>query len=228
MREKLIIPLEVGVKAFKHKPEGYLMRKEIRSIQRGVKRSGFHVDYARAICQMLSDCSKRIEEALRSAGVPYTRLVDPDCYSLTSLAGDVWGTDLTILELRGELNRTFYIVRGPFEGGDINRDFTIGFRVKKPEGLRALLSYICREKVGKRHAKHSEISFILSFISGTLTSSVLEGLNPFLQAILGVLVTTLIFIILEYPLSLLWLKGVSLEKRKGKVHIMVVKIGRKS
>ncbi|WP_297498829.1 hypothetical protein [Thermococcus sp.] len=204
------------------------MIKEIRSIHRGVKRSDFHVDYMRATCPMLSDCSRRVEGALRSAGVSYTRLVDPDCYPLTSLAGDVWGTDLTVLELRGEFSRAFYLIKGSFEIKDVKKDFTIGFRIKKPEGLRILLSYLCREKIGKRHAKHSEISFILSLLSGMLGSLLSQGLNPFLQIILGTLVMTLIFITLEYPLSILWLKGVSLERRKKKVHVMAVKIGRKT
>ena len=190
-------------------------------------RDGKKVTYSLVRCQSLTECSKKIENTLRSSGLSFTRLVDPDCYSLVSTAEGYSSTGFSILEARGQLNRIFYVIPSPelpsFD--EAGEDFRIKFRVKKREGMSPLVMYICQGRIGKRHARSSAINFILSMIAGLASPAFKEGMSFLAQMIVMVAFALGLFFLLEYPLSLLHLKGVEIvREEKVKTRIVLFKL----
>ena len=56
----------------------------------------------------LAETPKVLEKRFSSLGSPI-RLIDPECYTLESLADSLYGSEhIGIVEVKGELNRMFY------------------------------------------------------------------------------------------------------------------------
>lgn len=176
------------------------------------KREGIRITYVFIRCLQPSECSRRIEEALNSAGLSFTSLVDPDCYSLVSTVEDL-EADLSIIEVRGEINRVFYVVPSPRvpnfrESGE---EFRLAFKSRSAEGLSHLARYICEGKIGKRHANRSIISLVISMLVGLASQAITEGLDLLIQVFVTTALALIVFSLLEY--LLLGLKGVdTIEK----------------
>uniref|UniRef100_UPI00261FFF75 hypothetical protein n=1 Tax=Thermococcus sp. TaxID=35749 RepID=UPI00261FFF75 len=77
---------------------------------------------------------------------------------------------------------------------------------------------------GRRFRHRSALSFLVGFSVSFATSSLVEGLGLWIQSVVAVILTVLIYVILDYPFSLLYLRGVELtQKPKRKAVIMVIK-----
>ncbi|USS40584.1 hypothetical protein NF865_09860 [Thermococcus aggregans] len=58
----------------------------------------------------LAETLKALEKRFLSLGIKPVRLIDPECYTLESLADSLYGSEhIGILEVKGELNRVFYL-----------------------------------------------------------------------------------------------------------------------
>ncbi|WP_253910327.1 hypothetical protein [Thermococcus sp. 101 C5] len=83
----------------------------------------------------LAETSRALEERFSSLGIRPIRLIDPECYTLESLAEFLYGSEhIGIVEVRGELNRMFYLFPERVEFEE-----ELEFDVFTPEGLKYLL-----------------------------------------------------------------------------------------
>lgn len=199
------------------------MMERVRRAYRSMLEDGIRVTYAVVECPSLSSCLMSIEKAI--GGARFRRLVDPDCYSLMSTAEEFAVSDFTILEVRGELNRAFYLLPLPdLPPGQVDEKFKIAFRVKNPRGVAPLVRYICEGKIGKRHANRSAINLVISFLVGLTTSAFSPGRGLLVQLLLSGALALAAYFILDYPLSLLHLKGVDTasEKKSGRVFTLKI------
>ena len=205
------------------------MKERVRTAFRAMMEEGRRSTYALIQCQSLSECSRTVEAVLKSAGLRFTRLVDPDCYSLVSTAEYHATPGFSLLELRGELNRAFYVVSGPKlpSFADLNEEFRLYFEIKSPKGIGPLVRYICQGKIGKRHAHRSLINFVLSVIVGLSSPFLTQGASFIAQTILMIVLAVAMFLLLEYPVSFLYFKGVRIvSEGRTKVHLVVLKAKR--
>ncbi len=172
-----------------------------------------------------SELSREIENALSRMEIRYIRLVDPDCYSLTAYVAEHFGESVLLIEIRGDTGKVFYVVPAlsKMEFENLRPEFELRFMVTKKAGLEALAGYICRGKITKRHAHHSAASFVVSMLAGFLSSALGERFGSFVQFIVGLLVLFAVLFLLEYPLSILSLKGVRTVEEKRKVKVLVVR-----
>lgn len=175
-----------------------------------------------------SELSKDVEGILSKLGARYNRLVDPDCHSLRAYVTAHFGENITLIEIRGNAGKVFYVVPGlsDVELSGLQPEFILRFITLKEKGLDVLTDYICRGKITKRHAHRSSLIFVVSTVTGFLGSLLGESFGFYAQFIVGALVLLAVLLLLEYPLSLLSLKGVRIEE-KVRVKVFVVKKGKK-
>ncbi len=172
-----------------------------------------------------SELSREIESTLSRMEIRYNRLVDPDCYSLTAYVAEHFGESVLLIEIRGDTGKVFYVVPAlsKMEFENLRPEFELRFMVTKRAGLEALVGYICRGKITKRHAYRSAASFVVSMLAGFLSSALGERFGAFAQFLIGLLVLFAVLVLLEYPLSVLSLKGVKTVEEKRKVKVLVVR-----
>ncbi|WP_258084662.1 hypothetical protein [Thermococcus thermotolerans] len=189
------------------------------------------VKYARVRCDLLSECIKRTERLLNSKGIRYNRLVDPDPYLLTAVAEPFYekGEFLGVLELKDGLSRAFYLLESnvPINLKDVpGLEFDIAFMIRKKEGLAALLRVIHEGKVGgARHKHRSTLNFLTSFFGSLFLSSVMDFESYWVQFIIMLILTVVLFMILDYPFSLLYFKGVEVvSTAEQPTKIFVIKV----
>ncbi|ADT83377.1 hypothetical protein [Thermococcus barophilus] len=192
--------------------------------------------YASIRCEVLSECMRRMEDYFQFRRMHYTRLIDPDPYLLETMADSLYerGQFLGVVELKAELSRAFYFLDSdvPIELKDIpGLEFTLTFRVRKKEGLQELLGIIGKEKAGRiRHKHRSTLNFLISLLSGTVFSSVMEFRSYWSNLLVTIFFALILYLVLDYPFSLLYFKGVEVMST-GEVHTKVfvvkVRMGRK-
>ncbi|QDA31095.1 hypothetical protein FH039_05040 [Thermococcus indicus] len=194
---------------------------------------GKRCTYARVRCEILSNCTRPVERALKSIGMRFTRLTDPDPYLLVSSGEDLYdrGKFLTVIELTDGLGRLFYLAASdvPVSLKEIpHPEFVLAFRVKRREGFRALLDVIGRKRIGGiRHKHRSLLNFLISFVGSLLLSSAVNIEGYWGQATLMLLLALAIFIILDYPFSLLYIKGVEvIQNPEPSAKVFVIKVKR--
>ncbi len=182
---------------------------------------GKRCTYARVRCEILSDCTRAVESVLKSMGLRLTRLTDPDRYLLVSSGKDLYdrGKFLTVIALTDGLSRLFYLAASdvPVSLKEIpHQEFVLAFRVKRKEGFRALLDVIGRKRIGGiRHKHRSLLNFLIGFVGSLLISSTVNIEGYWGQATLMLLLALAIFIILDYPFSLLYFKGVEVVSTRN-------------
>jgi hypothetical protein len=205
--------------------------ERFKSILHGWMGSKKSLKYMRVRCDILSECIKRTEGLLNSEGIRYSRLIDPDPYMITAMAEPFYerGKFLGILELRDELSRAFYLIESdvPINLKNIpGLEFTIAFKVRKKEGLAALLRVIHEGKVGgARHKHRSTLNFLTSFLGSLFLSTVMDFESYWAQLLIMLILTVLLFLILDYPFSLLYFKGVEVvSEAETSTNVFVLKI----
>lgn len=193
-----------------------------------------YVMYAQIRCEVLSICASKLEAIFKTAGVEFVRLLEPDPETLAHYSDRLYsGKAVEIIELTDGLSRMFYLasLQTPIKlGGELEPEFTLFFNVKSKEALQVLLKVIGKKRIrGKRYKHRSGINFAISFLGSLLFSSLLNTENYFLQSLLLLALTLLIYLAIDYPFSLLRLKGVEMlsydpfAKKSVKI-VKVVKI----
>lgn len=195
----------------------------LRGITKELSNSKF-VKYSKVSCSFLSECVSKLEKVTGGA----KRLQDPDEYMLIAGAEDIYRTNrfMTVLELTDGMSRVFYLIPGDFQvPGEFREEFELYFRVRREGALGVLLRTILTRNIrGRRFRHRSALSFLVGFGVSFATSSLVEGLGLWIQSMVAVILTVLIYVILDYPFSLLYLRGVELtQKPKRKAVIMVIK-----
>ncbi|WP_157254975.1 hypothetical protein [Palaeococcus ferrophilus] len=172
-----------------------------------------YVMYAQIRCDVLSTCASKLEAIFKTAGVEFVRLLEPDSDTLASYTGRLYsGKSLEIIELTDGMSRMFYLASSQVPvrpEGTLEPEFTIFFNVRSEEALEALLRVIGEKKIsGRRYRYRSRINLAMSFIGSFLLSSLLNVENYFLQSLILLALALLIYLILDYPFSLLYIRGV--------------------
>ncbi|WP_456367861.1 hypothetical protein [Thermococcus sp.] len=170
-------------------------------------------------CEVLSSCASKLENFLKDAKIEFLRLLEPDPDTLLAYSERIYGWNtVEIVEITDDTSRVFYIFdpKVPVERfGELFSDFVLFFRVRNRDALNALLRVIgSKRKWGKRYKYRSVISFLVSFLGSSLFSSLLKLDNYLLQYLLVLALTMIIYVLLDYPFSLLRLKGVELLSRE--------------
>ena len=165
----------------------------------------------------LAETPKVLEKRFSSLGIRPIRLIDPECYTLESLADSLYGSEhIGIVEVKGELNRMFYFFPERIELED-----ALEFEVFTPEGLKYLLKLICRGKIDpKKHKRFSVTAFLISLSSGFITSLLFEPRSYWDYLLSSILIAVLVFLVallIGYPFPILPFKGVKPVKRKKKI-----------
>jgi len=199
----------------------------LRGITEELSKSKF-VKYSKVSCEFLSECVSKLEKV---TGRGAKRLQDPDEYLLIAGAEVLYRANrfITVLELTDGMSRVFYLIPGDFQiPAEFREEFALYFRVRGEGGLGVLLRTILTRNIrGRRFRHRSVLSFLVGFGVSFATSSLLKGLGIWIQSILVVALTVLIYVIIDYPFSLLYLRGVELtQKPKRKAVIMAFKAKR--
>ncbi|ASJ03226.1 hypothetical protein A3L09_08150 [Thermococcus profundus] len=189
--------------------------------------------YSRIKCGLLSACTSKLEALFKTAGVEFVRLLEPDPDVLASYVDGLYSRkSIEIVELTDETSRMFYLAFPQVflkPEGELKPEFTLFFNVKSREGLEALLKVIVGKRIGGRRYRHrSGINFAVSFLGSFLLSVLVSSSNFWLQYILLIALTLLIYAVLDYPFSLLHLKGVEVLSNDpiGKETVKVVRMVR--
>lgn len=164
-----------------------------------------YVMYAQIRCNVLSTCASELEAIFKTAGVEFVGLLEPDPETLASYSDRLYsGKTIEIIELIDGLSRMFYLasLQTPIKpGGELEPEFTLFFNVNSREALQVLLRVIGKKRIrGKRYRHRSGINFAISFLGSLLFSSLLNTKNYFLQSILLLALTLLIYLAIDYPL----------------------------
>ena len=172
--------------------------------------------YSVVSASSLAETSKVLEKRFSSLGIRPVRLIDPECYTLESLADSLYGSGhIGIVEVKGELNRMFYLFPEKIELED-----ALEFDVFTPEGLKYLLKLICKGKIDpKKHKRFSMTAFLISLSSGFITSLFFEPRNYWDYLLFSILIAVLVLLVvllIGYPFPILPFKGVKLVERKKK------------
>ena len=172
--------------------------------------------YSVVSASSLAETSKVLEKRFLSLGIRPVRLIDPECYTLESLADSLYGSEhIGILEVKGELNRMFYLFPERIE-----LENALEFDVFTPEGLNYLLKLICKGKIDpKKHKRFSMTAFLISLSSGFITSLLFEPKNYLDYLLFSILVAVLVLLVvllIGYPFPILPFKGVKPVERKKK------------
>lgn len=171
------------------------------------------------LASSLADTSRVLEERFSSLGIRPIRLIDPECYTLESLAGSLYGSEhIGIVEVRGELNRMFYLF-----SEEVEFEEALEFDVFTPEGLKYLLKLICKGKINpKKRRRFSMMTFLISLVGGVVTSMFFEPKTYWdflLSSILTAVLILLIALLIDWPSLILPFKGVRLVEKKKKVKV---------
>ena len=185
--------------------------------------------YSKVKCQSLTECSKEIENVLLSGDIKVNRLIDPECYSFENFADSLFnsGKFIEVIELKSDVNRMFYVfsIDAPLELNFKNSEKFM-FRVKKESGLRYLLKLICQGKIGgKRHRYRSIITFSISIAVGSSISSLI-GFQGFLPYLISGLFAVLLAFVVDYPFSVLSLRGVDVVEKEWKIFKVTIRVRR--
>ncbi|MBP1912329.1 hypothetical protein [Thermococcus stetteri] len=176
-------------------------KKFLGILQRG--RPKRYVMYTQVKCEALSMCASKLETIFKTVGVEFIRLLEPDSETLASYSERLYsGKSVEIIELTDGMSRMFYLV-SPLDPvrpeGELKPEFTLFFNVKSREALEALLRVIGGKRISGRRYKHrSGISFAISFLGSFLFSSLLNTKNYFLQSLLLLVLTLLIYLVLDF------------------------------
>ncbi|WP_457754664.1 hypothetical protein [Thermococcus sp.] len=206
--------------SFRRKFAGYMVEY--------VKNSKICV-YIKVKCQSLTECSKEIENVLLSRDIKVNRLIDPECYSFENFADSLFDSKrfIEVIELKSGVNRMFYVfsIDVPLELNFKDSEKFM-FRVKKESGLRYLLKLICQEKIGgKRHRYRSIITFSISVAVGSAISSLI-GFQGFLPYLISGLFAVLLAFVVDYPFSVLSLRGVDVVEKEWKIFKVTIRVRR--
>jgi hypothetical protein len=192
-----------------------------------------YVTYVQIRYDALSMCASKLEEIFKAAGVGFIRLLEPDPETLTSYAGRLYsGPSVEIIELTDGMSRMFYLSSPstPIMPGELKPEFTLFFNVKSREALEVLLRVIGKKRMGGRRYKHrSGINFTIIFLGSFLFSSFINTGNYLIQSLILLALTVLIYLVLDYPFSLLYLKGVEVLSHDpfSKKKLKIVKVFRR-
>ncbi|WP_004069163.1 hypothetical protein [Thermococcus litoralis] len=167
----------------------------------------------------LAETSRALEERFSSLGIRPIRLIDPECYTLESLAESLCESEhIGIVEVRRELNRMFYLFPERVEFEE-----ELEFDVFTPEGLKYLLKLICEGKIDpKKRRRFSMMTFLVSMVGGVVTSAFFEPKSYWdflLSSVLIAIVVLLIALLIDWPSLILPFKGVRLVEKKKKTKI---------
>lgn len=193
-----------------------------------------YVMYAQVRCEALSICASKLEAIFKTAGVEFVELLEPDPETLASYSGRLYsGKSVEIIELTDGMSRMFYLAApvAPIRPeGELKPEFVLFFNVRSKEALEVLLRVIGKKKIaGKRYKHRSGINFMISFLGSFLFSSLLNVEDYLLQSLLLLALTLLIYLAIDYPFSLLYLRGVEMisqdpfAKKSAKI-VKVVRI----
>lgn len=207
---------------------------------RGIARA-FHIFRKKKKCvyacfrfNHVSTGMREVEAYLSSKEIKFRRLADPDPDFISPDPGLLYGEGdfITILEVRGELGRVFYIFSTGevFDVEDLMKpEFAIGFEVSSEEGFEALLRMIVEKRIsGARHKHRSLVNFIISFLMSMVLSALIGFENIIVQSVVLGVMTFILFMIVDYPFSVLYFKGVKVTPipKPGR-KITVVRIKRR-
>lgn len=165
----------------------------------------------------LAETSKILEKRFSSLGIRPVRLIDAECYTLESLADSLYGSEhIGIVEVKGELNRVFYLFPERIELED-----ALEFDVFAPEGLKYLLKLICKGKINpKKHKRFPVVTFLISLGIGAVAPLFFEAKSYWdylLSSILIAALVLLVTLLIDYPFPILSFKGVKPVERKKKI-----------
>ncbi len=177
------------------------------------KHQFFHISYY----QFSGRNPKEIEELLSNNNLRFVCLTEPDGDMLGSQADQITSNYVTIIELRDNL-RTFYIVQS--ETPIILEDAIISlhFSAWSRGGLESLFRLIGSRQIrGLRYKYRSPALFLLSIVVG-MTSPFLFNIKSLqAQIFTAIIVTLIIYFIIDWPFSLLMFKGISIENVPKKI-----------
>ncbi len=182
----------------------------------------------------LSFGMREVEGYLNSEGIHFMRLVDPDPDFITPEIASVYhgGRFITILEVRDELGRAFYLFSTgmPFDVEALMKpDFALAFSVGNENGFEELMRMIFRRRIaGARYKHRSLFNFFLSFFLSMIISAFIGFTSIVIQAIVVGLVAFILFMIADYPFSVLYFRGVKVipvPKQRTKVFMIRMKKG---
>ncbi len=175
---------------------------------------------------------KKVEGYLLSKAIGFKRVIDPVPEFIPPDLKALYHGDrfLTILEVRGELSRVFYLFSTP-RPIDLEEfmksGFALAFSLRSEEGFEALLRVIFAKKIsGVRYRHRSFVNFLLSFVLSIVLSSLTGVKSIVVQAMVVGTLTFLLFIAVDYPFSILHFRGVDLvpvSKTTEKVFIVRIK-----
>jgi len=172
--------------------------------------------YACFTFDSLSFGMREVEGYLSSKSIEFKRVVDPVPEFITPDVRGLYRATgfITILEVRGELGRAFYFfsTQLPLDLEDFMKpEFLLAFSLKSEESFEALLKVIFAKKIsGARYKHRSFLNFFLSVGASVLLSSLMEVDNILLQAIFVGVLAFVLFMVVDYPFSVLYFRGVSL------------------
>jgi hypothetical protein len=208
------------------------MAKKLEESSRRLMSKKYAV-YAQIRCGILSVCTSKLEAILKVAGVGFTRLLEPDPETLASYADVLYsGPSAEIIELTDGVSRMFYLASPQIPvrpDGELKPEFLLFFNVKSKEALELLLRVIGEKRIsGRRYGHRSEINLVVSFLGSFLFSSIINSGSYFLQSFILLALTFLIYLVLDYPFSLLRLKGIEMLSHDPfeKKNIKILKVVR--
>ncbi|WP_324735643.1 hypothetical protein VFC49_00085 [Thermococcus sp. SY098] len=186
--------------------------------------------YIKVECQSLTECSKEIENLLVSREIKVNRSIDPECWFFESIADSLFNSKkfIQVVELKSDVNRMFYVFSTdvPLEL-NFKTSEKFMFKIKKESGLRYLLKLICQGKIGgKRHRYRSIVTFGVSVAVGSVISSLI-GFQNFLSYLISGLFALLLAFAVDYPFSVLSLKGVDVVESEWKIFKVTIRVRRR-
>ncbi len=187
--------------------------------------------YACFTFDSLSSGMREVEGWLSSMGVKFKRVIDPtpefvppDLKAIYHEAGFP-----SIIEVRDELSRAFYLFSTPVPLNMeefMKPEFVLAFSLKGEESFEALLKVIFAKKIsGARYRHRSLVNFFISFVLSLILSSLIGIESVVIQAVIVGLLAFALFMLADYPFSILHFKGVDLVPvpRTEKVFIIGVR-----
>ena len=188
--------------------------------------------YACFTFDSLSTGMRDVEGWLSSKGVEFKRVIDPspEFISPDLKALYTGGGFLSIIEVRDELSRAFYLFSTPVPLNMeefMKPEFALAFRLKGESGFEALLKVIFAKKIsGARYRHRSIVNFFISFVLSLILSSILGIESVVVQAVIVGLLAFALFMIADYPFSILHFKGVDLVPVPTTERVFIVRIKR--
>ncbi len=172
--------------------------------------------YACFTSDMISLGIRAFEDYLSSKNLKFRRFVNPLPESAIPGVVPIYGEGkfINVFELRNEFNRIFYIFPSqlPVDPEEFTKpDFAIAFSLKDERSFEVLLRMIFARKISGGRFKHrSMMSFFLSIGVSMVLSSLFEVKSIVVQIMVTGVLAFGIFMIMDYPFSVLYFRGVSI------------------